>query len=147
MFPLDSKILIVDDSSFLLNNLKTALKELKYWKILEAKQARLAQGLMMEEEQIKDPVHLIITDLHMPDLSGLEFVRWVRTRDKQVPVIVLTSSQEKTEIIEAGKLGVSHYMIKPFDTTTLKSKMESTFLKHGQKYIEGLKSASASAGK
>ena len=143
MFPVDSKILMIDDSSFARGMLKNALKELKYWKILEAKDAKSAQSLMKEPEQKKDPIHLIITDIHMPEVNGLEFLRWVRAQPdfKSIPVIVLTSSQEKTEILEAGKVGVSHYIVKPFDAKILGDKMATTWQKHGQKYFESLKAA------
>lgn len=137
MYPVDAKILIVDDSQYSRKVLKDSLRALKFWKILEAADARQAQDLLMEDEQQKDPVHLLISDLHMPEMSGLELLRWVRTQEKYqaLPVIILTTAQEKNQILEAGKLGVSHYMIKPFDTATLKDRMVSTWDKHGQKFF------------
>lgn len=143
MFPADAKIMIVDDSSFARGSLKSGLKELKYWKILEAGDARSAQSILLEGEQQTDPVQLLFTDLHMPDLGGLALLKWVRGQEKlkDMPVIVLTSSQEKSEILEAGKLGVSHYMIKPFDIATLKNKLTTTWVKHGEKFSAALKSA------
>lgn len=141
MFPIDSKILIVDDSTFARSVLKRSLRDLKYWKILEASAVEAAKGLMAEDEQQKDPVHLVITDIQMPTASGLDFLRWIRAREeiKTIPVIVVSNSQEKSIIFEAGKLGVSHYMVKPFDTGTLREKMNSTWEKHGQKYLESLR--------
>jgi two-component system chemotaxis response regulator CheY len=140
MFPFEAKILIVDDSSFARTMLKSGLRELKYSKILEATDAKIAKGLFIEQEQVNHPVHLLICDIHMPDMSGLELLKWVRAQErlKKMPVIILTSSQEKTEILEAGKLGVSHYMVKPFDTLTLKDKISSTWQKHGQKFFESV---------
>lgn len=141
MFPKDTKILVIDDSTFARGMLKSALKELNYWKILEAKDARMAQALMSEPEQAKEPVHLIMLDIHMPEVTGLSFLNWVRGQSqfKTVPVIVITSSQEKTDILEAGKLGVSHYVVKPFNAKVLEEKLTSTWQKHGQKYFESLK--------
>jgi two-component system, chemotaxis family, chemotaxis protein CheY len=137
MFPVDAKILIVDDSQFSRKALKDSLRSLKFWKILEAADAKTAQDLLTEPEQQKDPVHLLISDLHMPEMNGLELLRWVRTQEKYqaLPVIILTTAQEKNGILEAGKLGVSHYMIKPFDTATLRDRMTSTWDKHGQKFF------------
>ena len=141
MFPADAKILIIDDSTYARTMLKKSLTELKYWKILEAREALMAKQMMQEEEQQKDPVHLVVCDLHMPEVSGLELLRWLRSQPKYkgLPVIVITSSQENAEILEAGKLGGSHYIIKPFDTAMLKEKLTSTWQKHGQKYVENLK--------
>lgn len=141
MFPTDSKILIVDDSSFARTMMKNCLRELKYWKILEAADAKQAQTLVVEDEQKKDPVHLAIVDIHMPELNGLGLLKWFREHKslKSLPVIIVTSSQEKTEILEAGKLGVSHYVVKPFDTLTLKDRIGSTWVRHGAKFYEDLK--------
>jgi len=141
MFPVDAKILIVDDSNFSRSILKNALNDLKYWKILEADHAKIAKALLQEEEQQTQPVHLLIADIHMPDTSGLELLRWVRNQDqiKNLPVIILTTAQEKAAILEAGKLGVSHYMIKPFDLSTLRERMTSAWEKHGQKWYDCLK--------
>ena len=141
MFPLDSKIMIVDDSSFARGALKTGLKELKYWKILEASDAKSAITIMNEYEHQADPIHLLITDFHMLDMTGLDLLKWVRNHEKMrtMPVIVVTSSQEKTVILEAGKLGVTNYMIKPFDQNTLKDKLSSAWTKHGEKYFAHVK--------
>ena len=137
MFPVDSKILIVDDSNFTRSVLKESLRHMKYWKILEAADARIAQQVLQEEEQVKDPVHLIISDVNMPHMTGLEFLRWLRAQEdfKSIPVIMLTTMQEKGSILEAARLGVSHYMIKPFDISTLRERMQTAWDKHGQTYV------------
>jgi two-component system chemotaxis response regulator CheY len=141
MFPVDAKIMIVDDSTFSRTALKKGLRDLTYWKILEAADAKLAKDMFLEKEQQDDPVHLLICDIHMPTMSGIELVRWLRTQEstKNLPVIILTSSQDRAEILEAGKIGVSHYMVKPFDAVTLKDKINSTWHKHGQAYFESTK--------
>jgi len=138
MFPVDAKILMVDDSGFSRSMLKSALRELKFWKILEAKDVADAQKCLEEDEQKADPVHLIICDQQMPEKTGLEFIKWLRDQErfKAMPIIMLTTSHEKTVIVEAGKLGVSNYMIKPFDANTLRVRLTSTWERAGQKYYE-----------
>lgn len=140
MFPVDSKILIVDDSNFSRTVLKGALRDLKYWKIMEANSAMVAKALLVEDEQIKQPVHLMICDVHMPEQTGIDLLRWVRTEErlKTLPVIILTTAQEKAMILEAGKLGVSHYMIKPFEISTLKERMLSAWERHGARWCADL---------
>jgi two-component system chemotaxis response regulator CheY len=141
MFPADAKIMIVDDSSFARTMLKNSLRELKYWKILEAGEGKAAQGLILGDEQRNDPIHLLILDIHMPELDGLSLLKWLREQEayKELPVIIITSSQQRHEIIEAGKLGVSQYIVKPFETGILREKIGSTWVKHGQKFSESLK--------
>ncbi|MBX3020857.1 MAG: response regulator [Bdellovibrionales bacterium] len=140
MFPVDSKILIVDDSSFARTILKNSLREMKYWKILEAQDSKSAQDVLVEAGQIADPVHLVIADIHMPEYSGLQLLKWIREREgfKSLPVIILTSSQDKGDILEAGKLGASHFIIKPFDAEALRDRLAATWAKHGLKYVESL---------
>ena len=138
MFPSDAKILIVDDSSFSRNIVKNGLKELKYWKLYEAENAVNAQVTLAQEFKAGDPVQLMICDIHMPEMTGIELLKWVRARDvfKSLPVIIITSSQEKAEVLEAAKLGVSHFMIKPFDALTLKDRLTAAWDKHGQHYAK-----------
>ena len=57
--------------------------------------------------------HLIITDLKMPKLNGLEFIRALRETDKNVPVMVLSGQAGRDDMIEFIKLGVTDYLDKP----------------------------------
>lgn len=136
MFPSDAKILVVDDSSFARNIVKNGLKELKYWKLYEAENAINAQVTLAQEFKAGDPVQLVICDIHMPEMNGLELLKWIRSRDafKSLPMIIITASQEKSEVVEAAKLGVSHFLIKPFDVATLKDRIKAAWDKHGHIY-------------
>lgn len=58
---------------------------------------------------------LILLDLKLPKVDGLEILRRLKTdyRTKMIPVVVLTSSREEKDIIESHKLGVNSYIVKP----------------------------------
>lgn len=62
-------------------------------------------------------VWIILLDLNMPKMNGIEFLKIIKQDAalKNIPVIVLTTSKEETDIIESYNLGVSGYMIKPVD--------------------------------
>lgn len=67
--------------------------------------------------RIEDPPKLILLDLKLPKIDGLEVLRQVRSdpRTKTIPVAVLTSSKEQKDIVESYHLGVNSYIVKPVD--------------------------------
>lgn len=68
-----------------------------------------------EKQVIQNDLKLVLLDLKLPRLDGLEVLRKIREdeRTKTMPVVILTSSKEKRDIIEAYKLGVNSYVVKP----------------------------------
>jgi two-component system, response regulator len=61
--------------------------------------------------------HLIIMDLKLPKVNGLEVLQMIRSdpRTKAIPVVMLTSSREGKDVIESYHLGVNSYVVKPLD--------------------------------
>ena len=62
---------------------------------------------------------LVITDLRMPGLDGLEMVERIRAKDAEVPVIVSTAFNDSDYLLRSIDLGVSHYLLKPLETPAL----------------------------
>lgn len=62
---------------------------------------------------------LIITDLRMPKLSGVELAKKIRTVNKTVPIIILTALSDKETILDAVKVGILDYVLKPVDVKAL----------------------------
>ena len=60
---------------------------------------------------------LILLDLKMPKVDGIEVLRKIKSDDQRkiIPVVVLTSSKEETDIIDSYKLGVNAYIVKPVE--------------------------------
>ena len=60
---------------------------------------------------------LILLDLNMPKMSGIEFLKVIKANHelKTIPIIVLTTSKEKRDVLESFELGTSGYMVKPVD--------------------------------
>jgi two-component system, response regulator len=67
------------------------------------------------ERQVEDKPRVILLDLNMPKMGGLDVLREIRNdeRTKYIPVVVMTSSKEDSDIIESYKLGVNSYVVKP----------------------------------
>ncbi|MFP4025747.1 MAG: response regulator [Thiohalospira sp.] len=75
-----------------------------------------AKGKFKYRKDVAYP-KIILLDLKLPKISGLEVLRKIKSDpDKRViPVIVLTSSEEESDIVESYKLGVNSYIVKPLD--------------------------------
>jgi len=67
------------------------------------------------EEKSLSNIKLVLLDLKLPKMDGLEVLRKIREdeRTRALPVVILTSSREKRDITEAYKLGVNSYVVKP----------------------------------
>jgi two-component system response regulator len=69
------------------------------------------------ERKVEDKPKVILLDLNMPKIGGLEVLRQIRSdeRTKYIPVVVMTSSKEDSDIVESYKLGVNSYVVKPVE--------------------------------
>lgn len=82
----------------------------------EALDFLFARGMFASRDPDLQP-RVILLDLKMPKVNGLEVLRQIRAsrRTKDVPVVVLTSSKEEPDIRESYELGVNSYIVKPVD--------------------------------
>ncbi len=106
-----TQILLVDDDSSLRGTLRICL-EMSGYQCVEAKDGDEAR-VWLEEEH---PVHLIVTDHHMPKMSGLEFVKGVRSQSKTRALPIIFYSGQLTDKLkdQAIEAGVSAVLEKPF---------------------------------
>jgi len=104
-----SRILIVDDDARLRTSFEKLLTEEGY----EVETASTGEGGLHAVQQ-KTP-DLVIMDVRMPGMSGLETLRAIREIEPKLPVIVMTAFGTTDTAIEATKLGAFDYVLKPFD--------------------------------
>jgi two-component system, chemotaxis family, chemotaxis protein CheY len=124
--PIDKnmKVLVVDDFSTMRRIVKNILRQLGFTNIVEADDGTTAVGLLEREK-----VDLIISDWNMPQMTGIELLRHVRSTDeiKDTPFLMVTAEAHQENIIEAVKAKVSNYIVKPFTADTLNEKIEKIF--------------------
>jgi len=102
-------LLIIDDDEVVRASLAAYLEDSGF-SVLQASNG--VQGLQMFEQEQPD---LIICDLRMPQMSGLELIRQVAQRSAQTPVIVISGAGVMSDVVEALRLGAADYLIKPLE--------------------------------
>lgn len=134
MFPLNTKILVVDDMPTIRELVKSQLKALGFKNIIEASDGEAALNLVVNANAVGIPVELIVSDWNMPKMTGLEFLRQVRATDalSKTPFILLTSESERDQVTEAILAGVSQYIVKPFAAKSFEEKLRSVWNKIGK---------------
>jgi len=115
------RILIVDDSPTLRKMVRASLKPLESFDFVEA-----ANGLDAIEQVALGPVALMVLDLNMPDMHGVDVLRFLRNHpgSRGVPVIVLTTRGDETSRDAAMAAGATYYLTKPFVPEALLSTVE-----------------------
>jgi len=111
-------VLALDDSKTMLRIIQNTLKRIGIEDISTAENGK--EGIEKYQERKPD---LILTDWNMPEMNGLEFVKWIRSRDEETPIIMITTEGGKREVITALKAGVNNYIVKPFTPQVLKEKL------------------------
>jgi two-component system NtrC family response regulator len=106
---MDRRILVVDDSELICQQLSQLLAQ-------PDRQIKIAtDGTSALEWLIENPCSLVLTDLRLPGISGLDLIREIRNRDLPVTVIVLTGYATVEVAVEAMKLGAYDLIQKPLD--------------------------------
>ncbi|MGY2048145.1 response regulator [Methylobacterium sp. JK268] len=117
------QILVIDDEPPIRKLLRTGLATQDY-AVLEAPNARRALEILGEER-----VDLVILDLGLPDIRGLELLRRLRESHRDLPVVVLSSRTDESGKVEALDLGADDYVTKPFGMGELLARLR-TALRH-----------------
>jgi two-component system KDP operon response regulator KdpE len=122
------KVLVVDDEPPIRKLLRMGLGTQGY-QTIDAPNAKAALELMADNPD------LVILDLGLPDMQGLELLRQIRERREDVPIVVLSSRGDEVAKVEALDLGADDYVTKPFGMEELLARIR-TALRH-QLHVQG----------
>jgi CheY-like chemotaxis protein len=109
-------ILLVEDDRVDAMTVKRALKDLNVANLLVHTLNGEEALNHLRAESNGNPC-VILLDLNMPKMNGVEFLKVVKADDmlKSIPVVVLTTSQEEQDVVESFKLSAAGYIVKPVD--------------------------------
>lgn len=114
-------ILIADDSRAMRAMLTSTLEALDDCRIVEASSGFEAMRLLPREK-----VDLVLTDINMPDINGLELISYMRNNPnyQDIPIIIISTEGSRKDIERGKLLGANDYVVKPFDPATLQELLQ-----------------------
>lgn len=135
MFAPESNIMVVDDSSAIRTLLKQQLTVLGFRNVLEAEHGKEALAKLDGLNKAGININLLIVDWNMPEMNGIDLLLNLKGHDKykSIPFLMVTSESETENVIKAIVLGVSDFIVKPFDENVLSEKLASIWKRVAQK--------------
>ena len=119
------KILLVDDSGTMRAIQKRSLFKLG---VAEDDVVEADNGQSGLAEFDNGHFDIVLTDWDMPVMDGLTMLKEIRTRSKDIPVIMITTESERARVVAAIEAGVSDYLVKPYTADALSVKLEKWVL-------------------
>jgi len=118
----EMRVLIVDDSSVMRKIVERSLRQAGLNPITVFEAGSGVEGLEVLSDQ---PVHLILSDINMPSMDGLEFLRQIRARNlaQGVPVVMITTESSEEHVKQAILAGAQGYIRKPFTAEQVKERV------------------------
>ena len=103
------KILVVDDAVFMRTTVSNALKKAGYEELIDA-----GNGAQAVEQFSKEHPDLVIMDITMPEMDGLQALKAIKEIDPSAKVVMCSAMGQEAMVIEAINLGALDFIVKPF---------------------------------
>ena len=126
------RFLIVEDVPIMRRVIANALRTIGYSEYLEAEDGSEALNLLEKEK-----IDFVITDWLMPIMDGLELARQIRMNQalRDLPIIMLTTKGNKSDVVQALDANINDYIVKPFKAQTLEEKIDEILSNFKTYYI------------
>ena len=123
------RVLLLDDEASVARSLAKRMRQLNYQTVM------FTDGIEAMDALVGDPLgfDLVMTDLRMPVMDGIEFTRQLRQRAMNLPVILLTGAEDATIHQAAVKVGVSVILRKPFDSGAMSWAVQEALARGSEK--------------
>ena len=120
-----AKILVVDDAAFMRKVIKDTLSKSGYTELYEA-----VDGADAVEKYSEIHPDLVIMDITMPNMDGLEALKAIRSKDDKANVVMCSAMGQEAMVVEAVQAGIKDFIVKPFKEDRL-MKAVNTILGNG----------------
>ena len=114
-----SRVLITDDEERIIRNVKVMFDKMDNIEVVKAQDLTSIVDFVEREK-----LHLIITDLRVPKMGRLEFLKQIKSMDSELPVIVVTGDDSIETAVESMKEGAFDYIVRPFEGESLSVAVE-----------------------
>lgn len=109
------RTIIIDDHQLFADGMERLLREAREFEVIR----KFNSGLAFLQAFAATPSELVIIDVDMPELSGFEVIRRVRSQDKHIKIVVVSMHETIAYSNEAAELGANAYLVKSLDSVTL----------------------------
>ena len=120
------KILLVEDNETIIMGLKYSLEQ-ENFQVISAKTAKESKEKLDDKN-----IDIVLLDVSLPDGNGFEICKEIKEKN-DIPIIFLTAQDEETSIVLGLDLGADDYIVKPFRTRELISRIKSVLRRYGKK--------------
>jgi len=117
-------VLLIEDDTIEIMKLNRTISKLDLnHNIIEANNGEQALSILKNEDFLPD---IILLDLNMPKINGIEFLKIIKNDShlKYLPIIILTTSNNRKDLLECYKIGIAGYVLKPLKYDDYVSKIE-----------------------
>jgi two-component system phosphate regulon sensor histidine kinase PhoR len=121
-------VLVVDDEQDVRETLETVLQKLDYNPVVAANGDEALEVIKSRK------VDVVLSDLYMPGMNGIELLKRVKTEDKNIVFLMITAHPTIETAVDAIKKGAYDYLTKPFHIEEVRIKISRAMEKHGLTY-------------
>ena len=121
-----NKILLVEDNETIVMGLKYLLEQEEF-EVISARSVEESREIIKNKE-----IELVLLDVSLPDGNGFDICKEIK-QNKEIPIIFLTAQDEETSVVLGLDLGADDYIVKPFRTRELISRIKSVLRRYDKK--------------